>query len=51
MVHRDSYMDPADDYGMELSYELGEQEGGTDSGESDDGGGRGTAVWVYGIQV
>ena len=47
----DSYMDPADDYGMELSYELGEQEG-TESGESDDGGGVGTAsmgVWDSGI--
>ena len=49
---QDSYMDPADDYGMELSYELGEQEGGTDSGESDDGGGAGTAsmgIWDSGI--
>ena len=45
-------MDPADDYGLELSYELGEQEGGTESGESDDGAGVGTAsmgIWDSGI--
>ena len=44
-------MDSGDDYGLELSYELGEQEG-TESGESDDGGGAGTAsmgVWDSGI--
>ncbi|MBT7452228.1 MAG: hypothetical protein HN793_15425 [Rhodospirillaceae bacterium] len=48
---QDSYMDSGDDYGLELSYELGEQEG-TESGESDDGGGAGTAsmgVWDSGI--
>ena len=48
----DSYMDPAADYGMELSYELGEQDSGTESGESDDGAGAGTAsvgVWDSGI--
>tara|TARA_B100001094_G_scaffold258853_1_gene258803 strand:+ start:1409 stop:2146 length:738 start_codon:yes stop_codon:yes gene_type:complete len=47
----DSYMDPSADYNMELGYELGEQEG-TESGESDDGGGAGTAsmgIWDSGI--
>tara|TARA_R110000824_G_scaffold5142_1_gene23871 strand:+ start:812 stop:1342 length:531 start_codon:yes stop_codon:yes gene_type:complete len=48
----DSYEDSEGDYGMELSYELGEQEGGTESGESDDGGGAGTAsmgIWDSGV--
>ena len=47
----DSYMDSSDEYNMELGYELGEQEG-TESGESDDGAGAGTAsvgVWDSGI--
>tara|TARA_Y100001937_G_scaffold126403_1_gene195601 strand:+ start:654 stop:1403 length:750 start_codon:yes stop_codon:yes gene_type:complete len=49
---QDSYMDPEEDYSMELSYELGEQDAGTESGESSDGGGAGTAsmgVWDSGI--
>ena len=48
----DSYMDPEEDYGMELSYELGEQEEGTESGESDDAAGAGTAsmgIWDSGV--
>ena len=47
----DSYMDSSDEDNMELDYELGEQEG-TESGESDDGAGAGTAslgVWDSGI--
>lgn len=49
---QDSYMDPEEDYGMELSYELGEQDAGTESGESADGGGAGTAsmgIWDSGV--
>ena len=48
----DSYEDTEEDYGMELSYELGEQEGSTESGESSDAAGEGTAsmgVWETGI--
>jgi len=48
----DSYEDSEGDYGMELSYELGEQDSGTESGESSDGAGAGTAsvgVWDSGI--
>jgi len=44
-------MDSSDEDNMELDYELGEQEG-TESGESDDGAGAGTAslgVWDSGI--
>ena len=47
----DSYMDPADAYNMELTYELGEQDAGTESGESDDSAGLGTAsmgIWDSG---
>jgi len=49
---QDSYMDPEEDYGMQLSYELGEQDSGTESGASEDGGGAGTAsmgIWDSGI--
>jgi len=48
----DSYMDASDEYNMELSYELGEQDEGTSSGESDDGAGAGTSsmgVWDSGV--
>ena len=48
----DSYMDPADDYNMQLSYELGEQDDGGGTGESDDSAGVGTAsmgVWDSGV--
>jgi len=50
---RDSYEDPEQDYGMQLAYELGEQDaGGVETGESDDAAGAGTAsmgVWESGI--
>ena len=48
----DSYMSGAEDSEILMNYELGEQEGGTESGESDDGGGVGTAsmgIWDSGI--
>ena len=48
----DSYLDPESDYDMELSYELGEQDDGGGTGESDDAAGAGTAsmgVWDSGI--
>ena len=48
----DSYMDPSEDYGMELAYELGEQDDGTGTGESSDAAGAGTAsmgVWESGV--
>ena len=49
---QDSYMDSSDEYNMELGYELGEQEEGTESGESSDAAGAGTAsmgIWDSGI--
>ena len=49
---QDSYMDPEEDYGMQLSYELGEQDDGTGTGESDDAAGAGTAsmgIWDSGV--
>lgn len=48
----DSYMDPEYDYEMQLNYELGEQDDGGGTGESDDAAGAGTAsmgVWDSGI--
>ena len=48
----DSYMSGTEDSEILMNYELGEQEAGTESGESDDGGGAGTAsmgVWDSGI--
>ena len=48
----DSYMSGAEDSEILMNYELGEQDEGTESGESDDGGGAGTAsmgVWDSGI--
>ena len=48
----DSYMDASDEYNMELGYELGEQDEGTESGESSDAAGAGTAsmgVWDSGV--
>jgi len=43
---------PTDEFGDQLSYELGEQDDGTGSGESEDGAGAGTAamgVWDSGV--
>ena len=43
---------PTDDFGDQLSYELGEQEDGTGTGESEDGAGAGTAamgLWDSGV--
>lgn len=48
----DGYMSGTEDSEILMNYELGEQEAGTESGESDDGGGAGTAsmgVWDSGI--
>jgi len=49
---QDSYMDSSDEYNMELSYELGEQDDTAGTGESDDMAGAGTAalgVWESGV--
>ena len=48
----DSYMSGVEDSEILMNYELGEQEAGTESGESDDAAGAGTAsmgVWDSGI--
>ena len=48
----DSYEDAEENYGIQLAYELGEQDDGGGTGESDDAAGVGTAsmgVWESGI--